>query len=236
MINRIGWLAHAIQDHRNNFRFPAREVSFRIVLREMARTGHRFVPQQTAHGVELLQPNKDNGNPAIVVTLHSPLSGSLLKLYETLEIPSTTIIRDPDKVQKNAELLGMKGKIDHVNLTPDCLFSIRRKLAAGRLVSVCVDFVSKQKDGASDMMISPSLFEFAKMTGSPIVYARVGVSNDANIEITFASPALDPAISSPDELSHDFIRWLTTHHGDQRRFSVGKWLPGKPEHAPASAQ
>jgi len=219
-INRFKWVDRALQAYRNNFKHPTREITFRMVLREMDRSGRPYKPRLLVEGLEELRACLDEGRPTVVTTLHSPLVEALPRLYEELDLPTTTIVDHPERVQRNARIIGMKGRIDHVKLAPDCLFLLSRKLKSGGLVSNCVDFVDPERREGSGVFISPAMFDFAKRTSSAIVYAKVTLTDEAAIKIRFAKSMPNPAKSSAEDLAEDFIRWLVHDQRDPRQFSV----------------
>jgi hypothetical protein len=162
--------------------------------------------------------------PPIVVMVHSPVDAILNRVFHEAGVSWTLLATGSAKVLKRARLLGLAGELDTVPRTSDALLALRRKLADGRVVCACIDFVRPPNRSArGHVFVSPALFDLAKRTGCPVLYADTAVMEDGIVQATFAAPRVGQRAVSAEAWAEDFIAWLKTEQGDRRDWAVRKW-------------
>jgi hypothetical protein len=205
----------------NRFGHRWRDILLLRILRGLNRAGVRCAPILSARNFDVLRDRVDGGRPPIVVLAHAPADAAINRLFDEASIPWTLLAASPSGAIRKARLLGLAGELDVITRNSDALLSVRQRLAAGRLICACIDFTQPSEPG--QVFVSPALFEVAKMTRSPIVYADVRVRDDGVVEVVFAAPRIALATSAGMTCAEDFIDWLRTERGDQRPLSVLRW-------------
>jgi hypothetical protein len=223
---RYGRFFAGAELYRNGQAYGWQSMLLRRVLVSLDRAGVRCIPNVTVHGMDILRTAAAETKQPIVVMVHSPVDTILNRVFREAGISWTLLATRADRVLRRARLLGLSGELDTVARTNDSLLVLRRKLTEGQLVCGCVDFVqAPNRSARGHVFVSPALFELAKWTGSPIVYADTAVLEDGTIEATFALPRLDAAEATALAAAEDFIAWLKTDRGDRRDWAVRKWVP-----------
>lgn len=225
---RLGILFAGGELYRNRFGYAWRSILFLRILNRLDRAGICCLPTVSVRGFETVRAATDGGRPVIAVMVHSPADAAINRLFDEAEIPWTLLAVAPERAARKARRLGLSGDLDAIPRNNDALLAMRQRLGAGRSICSCIDFAYKTGPDAGRVLVSPTLFELAKLTRTRVVYADANVTRDGVIELAFAAPRVDVATSTAEACAEDFIGWLRTERGDARRLVLGKWVePGK---------
>jgi hypothetical protein len=221
---RHGRLFAGAELYRNRHAYGWQSLLFRQVLMRLDEAGVRSIPRVSVRGLDILSAAAAEMPPPIVVMVHSPVDAILNRVFHEAGVSWTLLATGSAKVLTRARLLGLAGELDTVPRTSDALLALRRKLADGRVVCACIDFVRPPNRSArGHVFVSPALFDLAKRTGCPVLYADTAVMEDGIVQATFAAPRVGQRAVSAEAWAEDFIAWLKTEQGDRRDWAVRKW-------------
>lgn len=219
---RLRFLFAGGETYRNRFGRNWREMLLLRLLRAMERCGKPRPPQIKIVGANILDACR--GRPTIVITMHSPIDAVLNRVFQEAGLPSTLLVDKTARINRKANLLGLRGSLDTIGRTSDALLMMRRKLHEGRLICACVDF-TWPTDGSFEvgLRISPAMFELARSLRTTLIYAESWVTDDGVVKIAIATPRTDISAAMAAATSADFIAWMRDDLGDCRPMATQKW-------------
>jgi hypothetical protein len=224
MVLRHGYFFRGVAMMRNRFSFHWQDMLFLRLLEEMQRSGLACRPKLKLANAVLLDAVKE-GQPTMVVTVHSPVDASLNRAFEECGLDWTLLAAGESAVSK-ARLLGLQSDLDLLIRSSDTLLLMRRKLREGKLVCANIDDAMRRPGSLyCDVFVSPAMFQLAIGIKARVVYAFTRVNDAGEIEASFGKPGVDAAACTAEDYARDFIAWMRDARNDRRNWQVREWAP-----------
>lgn len=155
---------------------------------------HGFVdPDVRVDGLAAIRRRHAEGRGVILCTVHTGLTMAMFSVLEREGWPNVVISRGSG----HGWNWGCRGKIRLIRPGGDSLLRLRRCLRQGAIAVLYPDTLPL-RDGPQTVVISPNLFRFARMTGTPLLYYDARLGGDGAIVISI----VEPATGDVEEFAH----------------------------------
>jgi hypothetical protein len=177
----IGWADRRL--HRHSLPRDRRSLILRAMLGVMTRHG-RVDPAVRLGNFELVERTYAEAGRLMLCTAHFGLTMAVFSVLERRGYAFNVVTSGHGKGWN----WGCDRPLDRVKADEQCLRRLRASLAQGTIAVVYADAVPAHGTIGGDVEISPSLFRFARLTKTPILYFDARRLADGAIGIDFFQP------------------------------------------------
>lgn len=169
-----------------------REEALRLLMSAAAQAGLEYDPFLELSGIECLDDAVTQYGSALVLSAHFSLNELLFRAMHDGGQTVAAVWHHHDR--DRAVITGTSIPMRDIALSPTVLVEIRNALRHGSVVFIEPDLRKRREHAVSlvetksgRLFVSPTVFEFAEETGTPIVFAAAR-GHGSQILTTFARP------------------------------------------------
>lgn len=220
-INRYSWFFRGRKATGSKFKANWRNLAYQKLNLNVNRDATVYTPKIETIGLENLKRASNAKAGVVLVTVHTRLVTSALKVFEDNGIDFVTMGRSkPGMVKVNA--YGLAGIPDHIRSDETALLVARKALRSGKLIYCCVDFfVRKPGFQIYENLIGNGLFELSKRCRSAMVFSMANVTEDGTIQISFSEPIHPVSEVSVEQMMDSFRSFVMLHTANDFEWKFG---------------
>jgi hypothetical protein len=214
---KCGWLFRFRQYYSNDFQLNWKAIVLHRVVEVINAKHPDYSPRIHLRGVELIYKIRNSKKNVVLVTIHTGISLSIVRVLNEFGIESSLIaVGNP---QEELTILGGNCELDVICRSKYSLVEARRKLRQGKWIVCCADDAPVESGKTNEtLLMGTGIFNFAKRTEAEIIFAVAQVSNDGEIVVECAR-----GNANSNEIANDFIAFLDSVLMIKKKWKIVRW-------------